>query len=825
MKIAFDAVVLGETVAHAIIDNIILASWRCRINLNRLSVHAQDSWLAVFGGAACIFRERGQTYQSASQVFDETMDDSSAWATGLRQRRGGRGVDERQRRHNRVDRLSSMNDNDENEQRNDDESKDQEDDSENDDDVGNDDRSPITPRQSRNTTTNNHSNNNNNNSRAIRDNISTFPPGSARPAANMARLASFVSDGAAAVVTVLAGPNSPLPPGPQEGLGRLMSGLGGGGGGVAGGGGTMVAAGYGGGGTGGVGGGGGFTTPYKGPFKGEENGLVETPSSITTAGQTADSTTLATQSSPLNVRRLNSQRRRRGSMMNDTSNTTSLQRQYRILRNQIIFLLGSSALGLLLFLFYALPLAAFASLIFFVSSLGALLPVLSQMAMAQYQLEMQHPLGLIRHLPDSVRIMLTETTLHEFMADTTFFMEYRYLLLYFIPGLRPEQLMEYIDRLPSRHREALLRPGLGRLMPSVMESLMRIDENDEGVEYELVADEDDNANTDDGELSVASGLTIIDREPMLVEVNDEEDYDDDDAPVTLFETIGGLRRTIIDFMRGNGSRNDDIVSNPTLPTTEASATYYSANATPTTEENQDNEEEDDDASFEFSLDISTAGLTNIVREGAPTAVAATSVRGVVTTSSNNKFDVQNVIVGPQSPDSESNDANSEQVQQEYDLEGIILAEATSAATAYYASQATAVAVNAATEAVVTTSSWIIWTGSWTGIIAGGGGIVASILADYSFLSLGFGSVNTISLGFINNAERGDRNSSNGTISERRSSYVPAVYGFFATSAFGFIGAGVAYLVRNRARAAIAAKREEQEALIDIPSKEDEAGDA
>ena len=739
----------------------------------------------------------------------ETMD--SAWATGLRQRRGGRGVDERQRRHNRVDRLSSMNDNDENEQRNDDESKEQEDDSENDDDVGNDDRSPITPRQSRNTTTNNHSNNNNNNSRAIRDNISTFPPGSARPAANMARLASFVSDGAAAVVTVLAGPNSPLPPGPQEGLGRLMSGLGGGGG-VAGGGGggTMVAAGYGGGGTGGVGGGGGFTTPYKGPFKGEENGLVETPSSITTAGQTADSTTLATQSSPLNVRRLNSQRRRRGSMMNDTSNTTSLQRQYRILRNQIIFLLGSSALGLLLFLFYALPLAAFASLIFFVSSLGALLPVLSQMAMAQYQLEMQHPLGLVRHLPDSVRIMLTETTLHEFMADTTFFMEYRYLLLYFIPGLRPEQLMEYIDRLPSRHREALLRPGLGRLMPSVMESLMRIDEGVEG--YEFVADEDDNANNGDGELSVASGLTIIDREHVLVEVNDEEDYDDD-APVTLFETIGGLRRTIIDFMRGNGSRNDDIASTPTqhIEALLDTPTFYTANATQTIEEDHDNE--DDDASFEFSLDISTTGLTNIVQEEAP-----------VTGSSNNNFGVQNVIV-PQSPDLESNEANSEQVQQEYDLEGIILAEATSAATAYYASQATAVAVNAATETVVTTSSWIIRTGSWTGIIAGGGGIVASILADYSLLSLGFSNLNTINLGFINNAERGDRNSSNGTISERRSSYVPAVYGFFATSAFGFIGAGVAYLVRNRARAAIAAKREEQEALIDIPSKEDEAGDA
>ena len=65
----------------------------------------------------------------------------------------------------------------------------------------------------------------------------------------------------------------------------------------------MVAA-HGGVGAGGGGGeGGGYATPYKGPFKGgaEDDGLVETPSSITTAGLTADSTTLASRS-PLGVR-------------------------------------------------------------------------------------------------------------------------------------------------------------------------------------------------------------------------------------------------------------------------------------------------------------------------------------------------------------------------------------------------------------------------------------------------------------------------------------------------------------------------------------------
>ena len=601
----------------------------------------------------------------------------------------------------------------------------------------------------------------------------------------------------------------------------------------------MVAAhgGVGAGGGGGGGGGGGYSTPYKGTFKGgaEDDGLVETPSSITTAGQTADSTTLASRS-PLGVRRL-SERRRRGSAPIETM---SLRRRYRMLRSQIMLLLGSSALGLLLFLFYALPLAAFASLLFVSASIGALVPVASSMLRAQYELEMEHPLGLVRYLPESIRIMLTETTLHEFMADTAFFMEYRYLLLYFVPGLSPDQLMAYIGRLPARHREALLRPGLGRLVPSVMENLMRIEDDDDHRDDAWRSVGDDGDEGDDGGSS-ASVLTM-DREQRRLGDDDEGeedggdgdvayDDDDDEAPVTLLEAAAGLRRTLVNFARGNAP-----VAHPAGPTPlpfgrpADAVPRIIADATPPSNDGEDGEEDERDGdSFDFSVDLSAHGLTNMLAtsrgiDGAPIAPAAAEA----TASSGNDFRLGGVIVElpRQSPDSGSNqllldDANQQQhqQQQEYDLEGMILSEAASAATSYYAALAAAAAREAASEGIVATSTWIIRAGSWTGFIAGGGGIMAAILADRRGLH-NFGSSAGGGAG-----GRNYDNASDAISAERRSRYVPAVYGLFATSAFGFVGAGAAYFLRNRVRAAIAAKRNEQ-ALMDVPHKEvNEAGDA
>ena len=49
---------------------------------------------------------------------------------------------------------------------------------------------------------------------------------------------------------------------------------------------------------------------------------------------------------------------------------------------------------------------------------------------------------------------------------SSFFLENRYLLLYFIPGITQQQLDSYLERLPARHQYVLVRPGLGQFFGS-----------------------------------------------------------------------------------------------------------------------------------------------------------------------------------------------------------------------------------------------------------------------------------------------------------------------------------------------------------------------
>ena len=76
----------------------------------------------------------------------------------------------------------------------------------------------------------------------------------------------------------------------------------------------------------------------------------------------------------------------------------------------------------------------------------------------QYQL---NPRLIYDMLPSSLQSYLTSTTLHEWMTSTegSPYMEYRYLLLYFIPGLTEPQLQRLLLRLPPRHRDLLFQPG------------------------------------------------------------------------------------------------------------------------------------------------------------------------------------------------------------------------------------------------------------------------------------------------------------------------------------------------------------------------------
>ena len=134
-----------------------------------------------------------------------------------------------------------------------------------------------------------------------------------------------------------------------------------------------------------------------------------------------------------------------------------------------LFLLFFLNLPALLFLLSTLALAALTATIAY------------QYVLLQYNAVLETG-GFVNLLPESVqnsiRDALQGTTLHEWMTDPAFFMEYRYLMLYFIPGLDPAKLDALVDRLPERHRNVLRQPGyMSSMTPA---SVRRALVNDEG---------------------------------------------------------------------------------------------------------------------------------------------------------------------------------------------------------------------------------------------------------------------------------------------------------------------------------------------------------
>lgn len=501
-------------------------------------------------------------------------------------------------------------------------------------------------------------------------------------------------------------------------------------------------------------GGGTPSRPYKTPSSAGKDLVAITPSSVTTA-ETAGSTLYTP--SPLRVRRRRNSRRDQSS--------PSLRRQYQLLQSQTILLLGGAALGLMLFLFFALPMTAFISFTLMIASIGALVPVASSAMRARYELEMEQPMGLLRYLPDSLRVLLTETSIHQWMVEGTFWMDYRYLLLYVIPGIEEEQLMEFINRLPPRHRDVLLQPGLGRLLPpSTMRHFVR-------TQLPLILENEAVTADDNANVSVASGLTHDHDDHISI----LDEVDGGDHQVTLLEAIRSLRETLTSAEQFSPSQ--------TIPSPGAASQHVDNTHTPVataTTANQNNsqvyERDDDNSSFDISLDLD---MTDIIRE-LNTPEAAPSPENVVVEVSRSA-------------------ANE---QEEFEIEGRIISDAINVAVTNYSSQASAVVVESASEAVVSASTWLIRTGTLTGFVAGGGGILAAIASSPTPLSIILGSmVNRNASREVSSSSTEDRR--NQTLSNQ------LVHGLLVTSVFGFASAGISYLIRNRVRASIAAKRQKR----------------
>ena len=162
-----------------------------------------------------------------------------------------------------------------------------------------------------------------------------------------------------------------------------------------------------------------------------------------------------------------------------TNNHNNMSLQENDLRrynaySEVILWSGSALLSTAALLYSLLPTAALSALAALVFSMYMLLTSgWNRTLEYEYHRFLQSGRGLGDYLPTSLYRLLTEQSWHEWLTDTSFALEHRHLLVYFLP-LSEEQRNRYLEQLAPRHVQALQRPGLGHsiLPPHAMRLLM-----------------------------------------------------------------------------------------------------------------------------------------------------------------------------------------------------------------------------------------------------------------------------------------------------------------------------------------------------------------
>lgn len=134
----------------------------------------------------------------------------------------------------------------------------------------------------------------------------------------------------------------------------------------------------------------------------------------------------------------------------------SRRAQRQLFNRQLQLLASISGGSVVMFLFFFLNFFAFSAIIIGVSSTSMLFYTMYAYIM---QVLSEGDGALFDFLPESAQNYLMNTSLHEAMTDDSNFLENRWYLLYFIPGLTPEQVSSMVARLPARHREMAHGPG------------------------------------------------------------------------------------------------------------------------------------------------------------------------------------------------------------------------------------------------------------------------------------------------------------------------------------------------------------------------------
>ena len=444
--------------------------------------------------------------------------------------------------------------------------------------------------------------------------------------------------------------------------------------------------------------------------------------------------------------------------------------------------------GLFLLFFLNLP-----ALLFLISTLA--LAALTATIAYQYMLLQYNAVletgGFVNLLPESVqnsiRDALQGTTLHEWMTDPAFFMEYRYLMLYFIPGLDQSQLDALVDRLPERHRNVLRQPGyMSSMTPASVRRALVNDEGGsnasanalvpasnsdaaagDGARRQLFAEGQNDSSSRDGDSISSSDNSVAVYQPSTSQV-----WADIAATVTevLQGSAGGQGR--LGAIQEEEGENDDVSSRS--------------------------------GSVESGVVIEQIPSEDESDEQHPAIPPSVTVDDASVASPGPTQQQQRLATAPQTPQP------TQSAEEEQQVEGDILNDAIAAMTTNYINAATEAATNTIRDATVSAVEYLT-----PGIVRLGFGT--------SFLS-GLGLFGGYYMNFVRGHPMGWRRpvprliESNGTSSggsEGREAMTTTAryitYGLMSSAFGGAASAGFMLLIRSRVRRSLAAQRESNDA--------------
>ena len=290
--------------------------------------------------------------------------------------------------------------------------------------------------------------------------------------------------------------------------------------------------------------------------------------------------------------------------------------QRQLYNRQLQLLATLSGGSVVFFLFFFLNFFAFAAMMIGVSSTSMLFYTVH--AYAMYILNDGEG-ALFDYLPESLQNYLNNTSLHEAMTDDSSFLENRWYLLYFIPGLTPEQINALVARLPQRHRDMAHGPG-GMARLALPDSVFRLiappnargdSQSNAPVRTRMHSTGESGhvMRITEGEAPVAL--------PVIVENESESEEQDMEEEITMRDAFRGILSNARNLVSGDNAIDTDVMNADEPQRTDFQDLQWDDSNDTELVENRievhivdDSDSETSDLGLDVSADAFTGGMNN-----------------------------------------------------------------------------------------------------------------------------------------------------------------------------------------------------------------------